>query len=318
VSQHVLITGAEGFIGSHVRKLFARSNGQVRVSTLDLTPSNHGMSYRADIRCPEQLRTIAHAVQPNTIIHLAARAEVVIPFEDLSDLIATNVNGTINVLAAMQPQRVVFASSCAVYGNATAANARPRWSSVSPLGAYGISKAAAEFACSEWVRKTGTVAVNLRFGNVVGEGCRGLVRHLVEHASRYPDGTRPARLRGNGRLIRDYVPVAHAALMLKLAAELPRKPASSVTLNVGSGRGTTNRDVAAIVQRVLLREGIKLAVDFSTPLPPGEALRLVLDPSATTRTFGIAPPPDDEVRSAIEEAALGHLATLYRHNTCLT
>jgi UDP-glucose 4-epimerase len=313
VAHPILITGSAGFIGSHVCDRLATGNGsRTALFGLDLNPTPAPFrSFRADIRCADQLRQIASVAQPATVIHLAAKAEVVIPFGELGDLVVTNVNGTLNVLEAMQPQRIVFASSSAVYGNAGGRGARAGWSDVHPLGAYGISKAAAEVACREWVRHTGGVAVSLRFGNVVGKRCRGLIAYLVEHALEHPDGGPAARLRGDGELLRDYVPVGYAVSAIARAAELPLTAASSTVFNVGSGRAMTNRAVASIVQGFLRRNGLELRLDFSLPPAPGEASRLVLDTTATTRKLGMPSPTEDEIVEAIEEAALDYLAPVH-------
>jgi UDP-glucose 4-epimerase len=310
MNQSLLITGSAGFIGSHVCDLVATTNGHgASIAGLDLQSTPPPIrSVRADVRCPDQLRHIAMDLVPRTVIHLAAKAEVVIPFNEVSDLMTTNVNGTINVVEAMQPQRLVLASSSAVYGNSGGRGARPRWSDVNPLGAYGISKAAAEIACREWAWQTGGTVVNLRFGNVIGKRCRGLIAYLVEHALENPDGRRVAQLRGDGALVRDYVPVGYAAEVILRAAEMDLPPGTSVAFNVGSGRAMTNRAVASIVQRVLRRHGLELTIDFSLPAEPGEAARLVLDTTETTRKLHLPPPSEDEVIGAIEEGALHYMA----------
>src|SRR4051794_27223477 len=132
MNRPLLITGSAGFIGSHLCELAATTTGDRHAATvagldLDATPPPV-TSIRADVRCADQLRQIAADLGPHTVIHLAAKAEVVIPFGELADLMTTNVNGTINVLEAIQPQRIVFASSSAVYGNAGGCGARVRWS----------------------------------------------------------------------------------------------------------------------------------------------------------------------------------------------
>jgi len=308
MGQAILVTGSAGFIGSHVCDLLASGNRDGRIVGLDLAAKPAPRTFAADVRSPNQLRHIASIVQPNTVVHLAAKAEVVIPFDELADLMVTNVNGTINVLDAMHPERIVLASSSAVYGNASGRGALARWSCVNPVGAYGISKAAAEFACGEWVRTTGGVAVSLRFGNVIGPRCRGLIAYLVEHAIANPRADRPAQLRGDGQVVRDYVPIGYVASVIKLATEVPLPRGSSAIFNVGSGRGMTNRTVACIVQGVLARRGLKLTTEFSKSVAPGEAWHLVLDTGATTRKLGLAAPTEDDVAEAIEDAALDYLA----------
>lgn len=303
-----LVTGSSGFIGSHVCALLG-SGGEKHLAGLDLAAAAApARSFRADVRSRDALHAVARAVQPATIVHLAAKADVVIPFDELGDLMVTNVNGTINVLEVMRPDRFVLASSSAVYGNGTGRSARATWSCVNPLGVYGISKAAAEIACGEWARSTGGVAVSLRFGNVIGKRCRGLIAYLVEHAVRYPDGDYPAQLRGDGVLVRDYVPVWYAARVIELATQMNIRRGTSVVLNVGSGRGMTNRTVAGLVQEALRSRGLRLAVTFGHAPAPGEARRLVLDMTATSRVLGLTPPSEEEVIEAIEDAALACLS----------
>jgi nucleoside-diphosphate-sugar epimerase len=303
-----LITGSSGFIGSHVCALLG-VNGDTRIAGLDIAEGALlRRSFRADVRDREQLQGVACAVQPSTVVHLAAKSDVVIPFDGFADLMLINVNGTINVLDVMQPDRMVLASSSAVYGNGSRRTARATWSCVNPLGVYGISKAAAEIACGEWARSAGGVAISLRFGNVIGKRCRGLIAYLVEHALSYPDGDRPAQLRGDGVLVRDYVPVKYAARVIEFATQMNLRRGATAVLNVGTGRGMTNRTVAGLVQEVLRARGLRLAVTFNSAPAPGEARRLVLDMTATSRHMGLTPPTDDEVMEAIEEATLDCLA----------
>jgi nucleoside-diphosphate-sugar epimerase len=304
----LLMTGSSGFIASHVRSVFGNAHGQ-RMVGLDLVPAAAFTAITADIRRPDELRQAAAIVRPACVIHLAARAEVVLPFDQLSDLMTTNVNGTINVLAVMNPDRIVFASSSSVYGNATGRGGAPRWSCVNPVGAYGMSKAAGELACAEWARQAGRVAVSLRIGNVVGTGCRGLIRYLVEHALAYPHGDVPAQLRSGGALARDYVPVDHVARAIQRAVDMPSKPGSVLTFNVGSGRGLTNRAVAEVVQRVVANHGLTLRMTFDLPRGRGEVTRVVLDSASSNDELGLAGPTEDDVIAAIEKAASSHLAT---------
>jgi len=306
MAEPILITGSAGFIGTHLREILTDGNGG-GVAGLDLAPCAAPGTFLADIRRPSELRSIASSARPSTIVHLAAKAEVVFPFDELGDLMTTNVNGTINVLNAMQPKRIVLASSSAVYGNAGIRATRARWSCIHPIGAYGMSKAAAELACADWVRHSGGTAICLRFGNVVGSRCRGLVAYLVSHALAHPDGEEPAQLRGGGVVVRDYVPIRYAASVIKAATQISLAAGSSVIFNVGSGRGMTNRSVSEIVRRVLAAHGFKLAIEFSRPVAPGEARRLVMDTDTTARTLGLPAPPEDEVVAAIEEGTLSYL-----------
>jgi nucleoside-diphosphate-sugar epimerase len=305
----ILVTGSAGFVGGHLCAALAASPSPLADAVgLDLVaPATAcpGRFVRADIRRPEELRA-AGLPRPAVVVHLAALAEVVTPVDALPDLVATNVTGTLNVLSAFRPRLVLFASSSAVYGDSRPTGARATWEDVRPLGMYGMSKAAAELAGREWSRATGGAFVSFRLGNVVGPGCRGLVPHLVRSAG--PKGRpRLARLRGGGRLVRDYVPVAHVVDVLRAALTKRWEPGSSAVFNVGCGRGLTNGAVTTLVQRTLAAERRGLDARFDLPVFPGEARRVVLDVSATTRRFGLRPPDRKAVVEALRAAVLGYL-----------
>ena len=297
----VLVTGSAGFVGSHVCDALASTT----LHGLDIVAPSRphpSQSVRIDIRRPGALRRAATSIRPEAVVHLAARAEVVVPFSELGDLLATNVGGTLHVLEAFAPRRFVFASSCAVYGDVRTGLAPVAWEAVNPLGVYGMSKAAGEMVCRDWARESGAVAIRLRLGNVIGERCRGLIPYLVRHARRHPDGAVPASLRGRGRIVRDYVPVEHVVQVMRASVASACAAGTSPVYNVGCGRGLTNREVAGVVKRVLAEQGLDLRMDFGTPVAHGEARRAVLDVRATTREFGLRPPAPDAVVDAIERA----------------
>ena len=105
-------------------------------------------------------------------------------------------------------------------------------------------------------------------------------------------------------MVRDYVPVHYVVSVMLAAAQRDWNPASLVTLNLGTGRAMTNREVAEIVQEVAGNEGLRLDLSFEDPPGPGEAGEVVLDVEDTVKLFGIIPPGPAEVRQAIAGAVL--------------
>jgi nucleoside-diphosphate-sugar epimerase len=308
----VLVTGSSGFIGSHVSGALLKTRPQGSVYGLDIAEPNEpdGLCFvQADIRNAVNLRGELSRVRPDIMIHLAALAEVVIPFQDFRQLLETNVEGTLNLLNVLEPKVVLFASTSAVYGNARAAGAPPSWTGVSPLGIYGMSKAVAEMIGRDWATETGGVFLHFRFGNIVGPRCRGLIPYLVNHAKRNLDGSPAAQLRGQGRLVRDYVPVEYLIQLFEAAMQARWPPGTSATFNVGTGRGTTNRAVAGIVQRFLRSRGYKLNMQFNNPAAAGESATVVLDMKSTVRRLAVPPPDRRAVIRSIEEATLSFLET---------
>jgi nucleoside-diphosphate-sugar epimerase len=289
----ILITGSAGFIGSHLRAAVAE-----RTITLDKTvPAD----FIADIRDVGALQRIAADIQTKAVIHLAALCEVVTPWEDVGDLLSTNVDGTYNVLRAFRPPLFLFASSSSVYGSGVPPKTSPSVRAVSPLSAYGASKATGEVLCNLAAHEYQTAAVSLRLANVVGPGCRGLIPYLLDHASQYPDGSQSVRLRGGGRLVRDYVPVAWVVRALLASVTRHWEPRLHI-FNVSSGIPMTNGAVFEIVRAALGRRGVRLNAEWSSSAAFGEAEHIVLDPETLVNGLGIEPPKESEVLNALEAA----------------
>jgi GDP-4-dehydro-6-deoxy-D-mannose reductase len=132
----VLITGAEGFVGSHLRALLGDSAIAAEVDVLDLGAVSDAV----------------RAARPGSVVHLAAESSVARSWEDAPDTWSVNVVGTVNVLEAVrehQPSaRVLFVSTGEVYGRADKLPT-PESAPVAPLSPYAATKAAAEIACGQ-------------------------------------------------------------------------------------------------------------------------------------------------------------------------
>ena len=305
-----VVTGSSGFIGAHACASAAQYLApHSLVYGLDLLQPGSVAGYspiQADIRNAGQLDGLP-VRDPAAIVHLAARAELLLPFEEIGDLSFTNVNGTANLLSHLEPRTFVFASSSAVYGSVSGvAGTDARF--VKPVGAYGISKLFGEMVCAKWCREKQRAAACFRFGNVIGPRCRGLIPFLVKHARAHPDGDVQAQCKGGGIVLRDYVPVDHIVQLLWAAARKPWDPGTFRAFNAGTGRGMTNGDVGAIVTRLLGKLGYRLNIRWDGPLDPGESSSIVLGIDETVEMFGISPPDHDAVVASIEEASLSWLS----------
>ncbi len=297
MSQPVIITGSAGFVGSSLRRVL---DAEQRYDLRGIDRLANGGDYRVDIRDIGELHRIAREFQPEIVVHLAALREVVTPWSDVGDLFTTNVAGTYNVLDALRPRLALFASTSSVYGDASRAKAEPRWDRIAPKSAYGISKASGELTCDMWSRESGSAAVVFRMGNLIG-AVHGLLHYLMEHARAFPDGSEPARLRGGGKLVRDYVPLDHALRAFSAAVARAWAPGCH-TLNVASGIGMTNGEFFEIVRGALQESGYEIRAQWAPNAAPYEAEAVVLDPRGMERDLGIAPPSRDELVAAIGRA----------------
>jgi UDP-glucose 4-epimerase len=150
MSETVLVTGAAGFIGSHiVDLLLARGYGVVALDNLStgdaarLDPRSHFIL--GDVRSPTD---VASAFQQpvDVVMHIAGQASIGLSYRDPGLDLAVNTQGTIHLLQASLEHRVsrfLFASSMTVYGNPSVVPT-PETAPAAPVSYYGVTKYAAE------------------------------------------------------------------------------------------------------------------------------------------------------------------------------
>ena len=247
----ILVTGAAGFIGSHVTEaLLARGDDVIgldnfdpaypRVVKLENLALCHGQpAFRlveADVRDETRL---AELLTPDTVVvHLAALAGVRPSVTDPVRYANVNVGGTAALLSAMQragASRLVFASSSAVYGDETPVPFREDAPAVTPVSPYGATKRAAELLIASMADLAGLRVALLRLFTVYGPRQRpDLAIHAF--ARRMADGL-PITLFGSNQA-RDYTYVADAVAGFLAAvdwtAAAPRGATEAV--NIGGNR----------------------------------------------------------------------------------
>lgn len=284
----VLVTGGAGYIGSEtVRLLAARGHEPVVLDTLE-------RGHRAAVEAAPLIvgsvtdrglveRVIReHAIEG--VVHFAALKSVEASFSDPAGYFATNVGGSFALLGAMARtglKTLVYSSSCAVYGTPSDLPVSES-SELRPENPYGETKLLVERAL-RWFDGTGVRSVSLRYFNAAGAALDG--RHgedwtdapnLVPVVIKAALGRGPAvRILGSdyptpdGTAIRDYIHVADLGEAHVLAVEALAGGLPSTVLNLGTGRGSSVREVIDAVARIGRR-----------PVPTVDAPRRVGDPAA--------------------------------------
>ncbi|NBT89585.1 MAG: NAD-dependent epimerase/dehydratase family protein [Verrucomicrobia bacterium] len=241
-----LVTGGAGFIGSHlVRRLSA--HGPVTVLD-DLTTGKQGnlvgldcAFLRGSILDPAPL---AEACAGAThVFHLAALVSVPESIAHPSRCQEINIEGTRRVLAAAAhagAQRVVLASSCAVYGDEPTMP-KTETSAMAPTSPYADSKLAAEKLCAQAMIST----VALRFFNVYGprQDPRGPYAAAVPKFLEAAQSGAPLTVFGEGHQTRDFVYVEDVTAALEHAA---LSPGMAGVYNVASGRSVSVLQLAEL------------------------------------------------------------------------
>jgi UDP-glucose 4-epimerase len=293
MAQGVLVTGGAGFIGSHVIAALLAGGSRVRVlddlstGALENLPATLPASdlVVGDVRDPA---AVARAVRGcDRVVHLAAIASVSRSTEDPATTAAVNVGGTANVLAAARAagvRRLVFASSCAVYGSTTdlpvAETARPH-----PESPYAASKLRGEELCRDRRATGGVEACALRFFNVYGprqdpsSEYSGVIAIFMDRLS----SGRSCVVHGDGRQTRDFVFVRDVASACRAALDGPAPGPGP--FNVGTGVETSLLDVLSALARASGREPV---IEYGAPRP-GDITRSCADCGRARRALGHRP-----------------------------
>ncbi|TDC44778.1 NAD-dependent epimerase/dehydratase family protein [Actinomadura sp. KC345] len=282
-----LVTGAAGFIGSHLAdRLVADGHEVIGVDDL-----SSGANVRPGVELWEMdvgdpsLAGKAAARRPEVICHLAAQVSVRASVADPLGDARANVLGTANVLEAARAagaRKVVFTSSCAVYGLPDVLPVPPD-AELRPASPYAASKVSGEVYAGMYKALHGIDFTTLTLANVYGprqtpEGEAGVISIFTD--ALLAGG--PTKVYGDGSQTRDYVYVLDVVDAFARAAG---ERGGGRRLNVGTGIQTTDRDLHALVAEAAQ------APDDPDFAPPrlGDLPAMSVDPRATREALGWEP-----------------------------
>ena len=261
----VLVTGGAGFIGSHLVRGCLEAQHEVRV--LDDFSTGRRENLRGvggEIELVEgsitELETVRKSAEGcEVIFHLAALPSVPLTIEEPLRTHRVNMTGTLNVLVAAQTtgvRRVVYSSSCAVYGEAQTLPVGED-ASVRPASPYAVQKYGGELYVDRYVDLFGLEAVSLRYFNVYGPGqdpSSTYAAVVPRFISALAKGEEPVVF-GDGLQSRDFVFVGDVVEANLAAASVTLESAARV-FNVASGSRVTVLELLAAVACALGREDV--------------------------------------------------------------
>jgi len=292
----VLVTGAAGFIGSHlVEALAARGDDVIGIDNFDpfydrgMKEANLREAASERLRFHEQdmleVSQLAALLTPETVlVHLAAKAGVRPSIADPTGYARANVEGTAAVLEAARRagvSRVVFGSSSSVYGDTTPVPFREDAPSVDPVSPYAATKRAGELLVRAAASLHGFRAASLRFFTVFGPRQRpDLAIHAF--ARRMADG-RPLVLFGDGTQARDYTYcddiAAGAVAAVDWTADAP------VGMDVFNLGGSRPLPLKVLVGELSSAMGITPVLQWA-PMQPGDVQLTCADVEKARRVLG--------------------------------
>lgn len=289
--QHCLITGAAGFIGSHLaRRLLEmgmRVTGvdnfdpfydrSIKLDNLRALECDRFTFHEADIRDAAAMRKAAPSDDPpDVVFHLAALAGVRPSIEQPARYTSVNLDGlnvTLEAARAAGCRRVIFASSSSVYGN----NAKIPFAEEDrvdePISPYAATKAAGELICRVYAARYHVSIASIRFFTVFGPGQRPDLA-ISKFMRRIARGE-PIPVFGDGSSSRDYTYIDDIIQGLFAAAEkVAAAPEGFFRIyNLGGSDPITLTEMIRTIERVVGRD----AVIERLPMQPGDVNRTYAD-----------------------------------------
>jgi UDP-glucuronate 4-epimerase len=216
----ILVTGAAGFVGSHVLKKLKELDEEV--SGIDNFSTYYSAEYKklrldylglnqnsdvikCDISDYEQLNQSVSALKPDYIVHLAAQAGVRLSLKDSSSYISANVVGFQNVIRSSVENGVkgiLYASSSSVYGDSASTPYRETTISIRPKSLYGVTKLSNELFAEIQSKSSNLRLRGLRYFTVYGPWGRPDMAYFRIAAAALGKGK--FTLFGDGTIKRDF------------------------------------------------------------------------------------------------------------------
>jgi nucleoside-diphosphate-sugar epimerase len=308
-----LVTGGAGFIGSHLVDALLSRGARVRVlddlSNGSLDNLAHVASridfIEGDIRDAGTCRRACTGV--TFLFHEAARGSVPRSVAEPDATIAINVAGTANVFTAARDagvERVVYASSSSVYGDAEALP-KCEGQEGNPLSPYALSKVVNEELADVFGRCYGMQIVGLRYFNVYGprQDPQGAYAAVIPRFFKACLAREAPVIYGDGEQSRDFTYVTDA-VAANLAAAVAPAAACGRAYNVAGGRRTTVNELADLV-RVVVGRGLP---SEHRPERPGDIPHSLADLTRVRAGLGYA--PSVELRQGLGLSAPHYRAVL--------
>lgn len=298
-----IVTGAAGFIGSHLATRLLRSGRRVvgvdnfdpfyprAMKERNLEPPREHEAFELremDILDRDALRAVFDEVRPGAVFHIAALAGVRPSVERPDRYARVNVDGLVNVLDAARAAecpRVIFASSSSVYGNNEKVPFAEEDRVDEPISPYAATKKAGELIAHAYAHLHGLHVACLRFFTVFGPAQRPDLA-IMSFMRRIARGE-PITMYGDGTSRRDYTYVDDVVDGVIAASERIGSPGIGRyrIWNLGHSEPISLREMVETISEVV---GRVPSVERA-PMPPGDVRRTYADLTRSRAELGYDP-----------------------------
>ncbi len=303
----ILLTGAAGFIGSHLAKRLL--NAGCKVAGLDNLNSYYEVSLKearlaelqkfdnftfikADISDKTAVDKIFSDLKPDVVINLAAQAGVRYSIENPQAYIDSNVTGFFNILEACRAnpvEHLVYASSSSVYGNSEKVPFSVEDRVDNPISLYAATKKTNELMAYTYSHLFGIPCTGLRFFTVYGPFGRPDMAYFS--FTRKILAGEPIKLFNYGELERDFTYIDDIVEgIMNIIPSPPEKQndARSKVYNIGNNNPVPLKEFVSAIEEAI---GKRAKIEY-LPMQPGDVYRTYADISELEKDFGFKPQTD--------------------------
>lgn len=280
----ILVTGAGGFVGTHLLHEIARR-----------FPAALVQCDRFDVTDAEAVSAAVMAFRPDACVHLAAIASVEKARRDPARTFAVNLGGTLNLAKALldhAPEcRLVYVGSSESYGGSFRAGiALDETAPLEPLNLYAASKAAADLALGALAAESGLRVVRFRPFNHTGPGQSEayVIPAFAAQIARIEAGEQEPVIRvGNLEPERDFLHVADVVRAYALALETFDDLPNGTVFNLASGNP---RRIGDILAEMIAQASVPIRVETDPDrLRPVEIMRAAGNADKAKELLGLFP-----------------------------
>lgn len=300
--KRILLTGGAGFIGSHVAEALLRRGTQLSIvdnlddfyslvrKRLNLREIGNPGSFEffeVDVRDKDALRKVVERVQPEIVIHLAARAGVRPSIEQPSLYESVNVAGTVNLLETAREfkvRRLILGSSSSVYGVTNTVPFCEDDLKTRPISPYAATKLAAELMGYTYAHLYGLTTICLRFFTVYGPRQRPDL--AIHKFTALIEAGKPIPVYGDGSMGRDYTYVDDIVAGVMASLEyVPEPKVPFEVFNLGNSHPVRLTELIALLEAATGKK----ALQNRLPDQPGDVPITWANIDKAKRLLGYSP-----------------------------
>jgi len=303
---NILVTGAAGFIGSHLCEYLVNSHYVYGLDNFcdfydpEIKRNNIGklknhknfQLFEVDIRDKAGLNFIFSENSFDIVIHLAAMAGVRPSIENPDTYTEVNINGTVNLLEECKKNNVkkfIFASSSSVYGNNPKVPFSEKDSVDFPISPYAATKKAGELICYTYHHLYQISMAALRFFTVYGPRQRPDL--AIHKFAKKIINNEPIQIFGDGTTERDYTYIDDIINGIIKAIDFIIQNNDYQIFNLGESKTISLERMIKTIETSLGKKAQKEWL----PMQPGDVIRTYADISKSKKMLGYNPKVDFEL-----------------------